>query len=132
MKSIKPGRGPSFMGGIGSIVSAIFGVFWTITASSIGAPVFFSLFGIVFVIMSIGYVIYNFRNATSDNRFSTFDITDDDEEPDPINKYYHNNENRKIDNNDANESEKSNFCPYCGFKVGADHLFCKRCGKKIT
>ena len=36
MKSIKRGRGPSMMEGIGSVFMAIFGVLWMITAASIG------------------------------------------------------------------------------------------------
>ncbi|MHB8061464.1 MAG: hypothetical protein ACYDG2_02340 [Ruminiclostridium sp.] len=37
MKSIKPGRGPSGMSFAGSIITIIFGVFWTIIAFSITA-----------------------------------------------------------------------------------------------
>ena len=36
MKSIKPGRGPSFMGGVMSILVGLFGVVWTIVAASMG------------------------------------------------------------------------------------------------
>ena len=42
MKSIKPGRGPSAMGAMGSIIAVIFGIFWTIAAASMGAPFFIS------------------------------------------------------------------------------------------
>ena len=48
MKSIKPGRGPSAMGAMGSIVAAVFGLIWTGAAVSMGAPIFFPLFGVVF------------------------------------------------------------------------------------
>lgn len=37
MKSIKPGRGPSFQGVAGSIVAIVFGIFWTVMAFSITA-----------------------------------------------------------------------------------------------
>ena len=84
MKSIKPGRGPSAMGAVGSIFSAIFGIIWTIAAASMGAPVFFWLFGVVFVILGIVQAIYNFKNATGENRYSEFDIVDSTEEPDPL------------------------------------------------
>lgn len=47
MKSVKPGRGPSMMGGFGGIFAAIFGVFWIGGAASIGAPAPFLLFGVV-------------------------------------------------------------------------------------
>ena len=84
MKSIKPGRGPSAMGGIGSAAAALFGVFWTLAAASMGAPVFFVLFGIVFILLGVVQAIYHFRNATGENRYSEFDIVDSDEEPDPL------------------------------------------------
>jgi len=42
----------------GSILGAVllggFGIFWTITAASGGAPVFFVLFGVVFIAMAVG------------------------------------------------------------------------------
>ena len=64
MKSIKPGRGPSAMGAMGSIIAVIFGIFWTIAAASMGAPFFFPLFGVLFIIMGIVQAVYNFKNAT--------------------------------------------------------------------
>ena len=38
MKSVKPGRGPSFMNGIGYAAAAVFGIFWMILAGGMGAP----------------------------------------------------------------------------------------------
>ena len=38
LKSIKPGRGPSAMSAFGGIIAALFGVFWTVMASRMGAP----------------------------------------------------------------------------------------------
>jgi hypothetical protein len=38
---------------IGSIVVAVFGIFWTIMAISMGAPCFVPLFGVFFVVMGI-------------------------------------------------------------------------------
>ena len=32
MRSIKPGRGPSAMGAVGSAAIGVFGIFWTISA----------------------------------------------------------------------------------------------------
>ena len=46
MKSVKPGRGPSAMGAMGSVIAVIFGIFWTIAAASMGAPGIFPLFGV--------------------------------------------------------------------------------------
>ncbi len=131
MKSIKPGRGPSFMGGVSSIFAAIFGVIWTFSASAMGAPGFFSLFGVVFVIMAIGSSIYNFKNATSKNRFSTYDITDSNEEPDPLNMRFHSSEEPFSSYEAFGESTNHKFCPYCGAKVQEDFEFCNQCGKKL-
>ena len=69
MKSIKPGRGPSMMSGVASIGAAIFGLIWTIAAASMGAGPF-ALFGLVFIGMAIASGVYNFKNATSENRYS--------------------------------------------------------------
>ena len=38
MKSIKPGRGPSAMGAMGSAFAVIFGIFWTIKYSEYFGP----------------------------------------------------------------------------------------------
>ncbi|WP_240927457.1 hypothetical protein [Paenibacillus thiaminolyticus] len=61
MKSIKPGRGPSAMEAIGSIAVGIFGVIWTFAAANMGAPIFFVLFGIVFVGLAVIQGIYHFK-----------------------------------------------------------------------
>ena len=57
MKSIKPGRGPSMMGGFMGIVVALFGVFWTIIAVSMGAGLM-GIFGIIFVVVAIVQAVY--------------------------------------------------------------------------
>ncbi|MGN1095737.1 MAG: zinc-ribbon domain-containing protein, partial [Eubacteriales bacterium] len=74
----------------------------------------------------IGITVYNFKNATSKNRYSSFDITDDKEEPDPLNERFGKNsaENEK-------HSDGLKFCPYCGAKVENGHQFCGECGKKL-
>lgn len=122
MRSIKPGRGPSFMNAMASIVAVIFGIFWTIMASSIGAPSFFPIFGVLFIILGIANVVYNFKNATSKNRYSSFDITDDDEEKDPLNQRF---------SNMSPKNSGDGYCPYCGTQLQGDYNFCPSCGKKI-
>ena len=88
MKSIKPGRGPSMMSGIAGIGAVIFGIFWTIMAVQMGAPIFFAAFGIIFVVTAIVGVIYNMNNATGEQRYSAFDIVDEGEEADPLNERF--------------------------------------------
>ena len=131
MKSIKPGRGPSLMGAVGSAAVVLFGIFWTVTAAQMGAPTIFPLFGVIFVVVGIAQAIYQFRNATGENRYSSFDITDDSEEPDPLNSYFHGQNNRETGNDVTKTTAAGSFCPYCGYKMEPDHEFCKQCGKKV-
>ena len=125
MKSIKPGRGPSMMSSVAGIATAIIGVIWTIGAASIGAPVFFILFGVVFIIIAVISVLYNLHNATSENRMSEFDITEDGEESDPLNKAFGTTDEK------TQREAGNRFCPYCGTPVQDDYEFCNNCGKKL-
>lgn len=128
MKSIKPGRGPSAMGAFGSVIAVIFGIFWTITAASMGAPGFFPLFGVLFIILGIVQVVYNLKNAAGENRYSAFDIVEDGEEPDPLDRW----SGAAADGASADiNSGAFRFCPYCGAKLGDAFTFCGKCGKKL-
>ena len=123
MKSIKPGRGPSAMGGFAAIAAAAFGIIWIIAGVSLGAPGFMSLFGVILVVLAIVSALYEFHNATAQNRMSVLDITDDTEEPDPL--------NLKYGGEAAPKAEKSLYCPYCGNPIREDYEYCSKCGKKM-
>ena len=124
MKSIKPGRGPSMMSGVIGIFMIGFGVLWTILAAQ--ADGFFALFGVLWTCIAIGITVYNFKNATGKNRYSTYDITEAHEEPDPFNERF--GEPRES----AQEQTADNpFCPYCGTPVDGDFTYCNHCGKKL-
>lgn len=123
MKSIKPGRGPSMMGGIVGIFMVGFGILWTLIAAQ-ASPVF-ALFGILWTGIAIAMTVYNFKNATGKNRYSQFDITDGNEEPDPLNERFGSD---SVKNAEETDSE---FCPYCGNKVEGEYEFCNKCGKKL-
>ena len=126
MKSIKPGRGPSMMGGLGSIFAGVFGVIWTMAAVQMGAGIF-ALFVVVFILFAVLQAVYQFKNATGENRYSEFDITEDGEEPDPLEK-------RMAPPSAPAEENKEpggGFCPYCGAPAEKDYDFCRRCGKKL-
>lgn len=53
-----------------------------------GAPISFSIFGVLFVIVGIVQAVYNFKNAAGKKRYSAFDIVDGEEEPDPLNQRF--------------------------------------------
>lgn len=115
------------MGGIMSIAVGIFGVFWTILAAGLGGG-FMAVFGLVFIFIAVANAVYNFKNATGENRYSEFDITDENEEPDPLNERFGKKSEISQPNEDKNECS---FCPYCGNKVQKDFNFCDSCGKKL-
>ena len=128
MKHIKPGRGPSAMGAFGSIIAVVFGIFWTVTAASMGAPVFFPIFGILFIIMGILQAVYNFKNAAGKNRYSSYDIVDSREEPDPWDQHFRSpSDSRET----PGSGDHLRFCPYCGAEVGEGFAFCAKCGRKL-
>lgn len=133
MKSIKPGRGPSAMGAVGSVAAAIFGVFWTIATASMGAPTFFVLFGFIFIGLAIAQGIYHYKNATGKNRMSILDITEAHEEPDPLDQYFKGTRMNDINSEiDANQEPKFEYCPFCGNKVIKEsYKFCPKCGEEI-
>lgn len=156
MKSIKPGRGPSMLGAIIAVALAVFGILWVVMASDItssfsggsgdafifegnnmiqdfGTPMssigtVFPLFGLIFVAIAVVMAIYHFKNATGKNRYSTFDIVDGDEEPDPLNERYGNDSQTDSDE----KADVPAFCPYCGNDLKEDHIYCDRCGKKVS
>ena len=123
MKSVKPGRGPSAMGAFGSVVGVVFGVIWTGAVASVGAPPFFLAFGVLFIIVGIVQALYNYKNATGENRFSEFDITEDGEEPDPL--------DRRAPEAPEPPDGTYRFCPYCGAKSGEGFVYCARCGRRL-
>lgn len=109
------------MGGIIGIFMIGFGILWTVFASQ--ASPFFALFGVLWTGIAIAQTVYNFKNAKNKNRYSVYDITDSEEEPDPLNEYF--GQKKPTDETD------SEFCPYCGTKVDGDYLYCNKCGKKL-
>ena len=125
MKSIKPGRGPSIISSLVGIFMIGFGIVWTILAMQ--ANTIFALFGVFWTGIVIIITIYNFKNATRKNRYSVYDITDANEEPDPLNDHFETPQNtmQETDHTDIK------FCPYCGTPVAVDFKFCSHCGKKL-
>ena len=114
MKHIKPGRGPSAMGALGSVIAVVFGIFWTVSAASMGAPISFSIFGVLFVIVGIVQAVYNFKN---------------EDEPDPLNQRFGGQPPEAVDT--SGPEGPLRYCPYCGAKLGDSYTFCGHCGKRL-
>ena len=130
MKSVKPGRGPSMMGAVTSAVFMLFGVVWVVATSQFlegaGSLGFvFPLFGVLFVVIAAVQFFINLHNATGKNRYSEFDITDGQEEPDPLAERF-----ESASPGDTPSSTPS-YCPFCGTELGKDYAYCPRCGKKL-
>lgn len=130
MIHIKPGRVPSRMGFIGSLIAIIFGIFWLILANSLfvsggesGSPqhLFFMFFGAIFIIAGIINAIYSYKNAFGQKRISEYDIVDPSEEK----NFDTLSEDRKL------LSGSFNYCPYCGNPIERTFSFCPGCGKKL-
>lgn len=128
MKSVKPGRGPSLMNGIGYACAAVFGAIWMILTVRLGAPALFSAFGAVFILMAVAGAIYELSNATRKNRFSAFDITDEHEEPDELNQYFGKNGAGYMP---EKPHPAAHYCPYCGEKLREDYRYCPKCGSEL-
>lgn len=127
MKSIKPGRGPSKQAAVGSAILALFGIFWCIGVAAMGGG-FMAVFGLLFTGFAIYNAVYEFRNATSEDRYSIVDIVDEDEEPDPLNIAYG---GKRSTGESRMPGNSVDFCPYCDKPVEGDFDFCPRCGKKL-
>lgn len=146
MKSIKPGRGPSMMGGVMAIAAAVFGLLWTVGAYSMTTPNYgnigsfsdpgfdgglgavFPLFGVVFILIAVVMAVYNFKNAMGKHRYSEYDIVDGEEEADPLNERF----GQKPVDDCKEKGNASAFCPYCGTPIEEDYRFCKKCGKRLS
>lgn len=114
------------MGGIIGIAVVLFGVFWTVMAIAGGAW-FMAPFGLIFIAIAVVNTIYNFKNATGKNRYSQYDITDENEEPDPWNEKFGDNDKSEF----SEPIKKGRYCPYCGTKNEENYKFCTDCGKEL-
>ena len=63
------------------------------------------------------------------NYLREFDITDDGEELDPLQKRF--GQTNVSQTKMVSNEKQSAFCPYCGTKTEAGYVFCNKCGKKL-
>lgn len=111
------------MGGVMGIFMIGFGIVWTVLASNGGG--IFALFGVLWTGMAVVMTVYNFKNATGKNRYSAYDITDEHEEPDPLNEIFGGQSAQ------GKPDVENKFCPYCGTPLAQDFEYCNKCGKKL-
>jgi hypothetical protein len=87
---------------------------------------------VIFVVVGIGQVIYNFKNATGKERFSIMDIVDKEEEGDPADRWISNEMASNGSEGDSTlDSGQFNYCPYCGYKLDSAYMYCPKCGKSV-
>lgn len=115
MRSIKPGRGPSLIGGILAGFVALAGLGGIITAFSLGAPWFSGLLCIGLTIAALCIAVYHIRNAVSNHRISAFDVVESREEPDPLKQRF----------------GAPRYCRQCGVSLPGDANFCSGRGVRI-
>jgi len=115
--------------------AVFFGILWTIVALVMGitaaiqiggisiiVAVVFPLFGVLFVSLAWKQAKFNKHNATSKDRHSLVDITEDNEEGDPMDAVV----------GVATEKEKGDyFCTKCGSAVDLFDKFCPKCGNRL-
>ena len=135
MKSIKRGRASSLTSGIVGIAMSIafFGIA-TQVSNDFGEFAFVPMImGLIVLGLSIGEII----GATRKNRFSEYDITDDGEEPDPLNQYYGSQaqptQNWQSPTSAPAQSGTAaqSYCPYCGTRIEQGYAYCPSCGKRL-
>jgi hypothetical protein len=90
---------------IGGLIALVFGIVWTLGAMSMGAPIPFGLFGVVFCCIAIGGILVGIHNASAkpEDRIGGTEIVD-------IVDCVH--------------------CKHCGQSISKDSQFCLHCGGK--
>jgi len=129
MKRIKPGRGPSALTFIGSLIAIIFGLIWIATVIYLGKkendlPTPLLLFGALFILIGVINAVYAYINAFGKKRFSLMDVVEPSEEGEP-------NEPDEKTLNKTGQESGLNYCPHCGNPVKESFVFCPKCGKTL-
>lgn len=131
MYSVKPGRGPSLMGGIASLVIMILGLCFAGEFLNTNPPPPVKAFFVVWVLFGISGAIGGFYNAFAKNRFSEHDITKPQTEPDPIAKALGFEQSANVPTQGNIPPTGINYCPFCGTRVSPDYVCCPVCGKNL-
>jgi len=142
MYSVKRGRGPSLVSGIGALVIAVGAIvvvaIFVSSARRAGAPSEFIAFAVAgFAVVIIGMLLtaaYSIFAALSRNRPSEIDVTTGSEEPDPVaTALGYTQDSLKATETKEGKPRRfeGEFCPFCGAKVEDAFDYCPKCGKDI-
>lgn len=133
MKSVKPGRAPSLVSALVSFLMVIIGVAFAVEAFSVS--IFTGIFALVWTGIAVTQMVYHLINALRKKRYSAFDITEEGEEPDPLNERFgaagRQAEKHEQEPAPASPKKAACFCPWCGTSLQKDFLFCPACGKSL-
>lgn len=110
------------------VVAAAFGVVFTASAKSMGAPPIFTLFGIIFVVVALGQAAFCGYNTLARSRMSMYDITGPGEEPDPLNPRRRSSGSAPTAPTPLPGEHRPAFCSHCGSKLDTGDNFCSSCG----
>ena len=128
MKSIKPGRGPSLLSGIATLIGIAVIICFAAMAIKMRQTFFLIIAGFILLVY-ICFTIYHFSNAIKKNRHSILYIEDDRESnssPSAEPK-----EPSALLNGKPIDGVAPRYCPYCGKDTESDFLYCKFCGRKL-
>lgn len=138
MPSASSGRGPSVaMGILSGLFGLAFAVFWTVMAARTGAPTFFVLFGVGFIVLILFGTIKHVSNLARKPPMSDLGIPPQVRKPDPIARAFGHDlpslpppEACRAPNEPVRRYQ-GDQCPFCGAKVEEHFDFCPACGKNI-
>lgn len=109
----------SIVGLIMCLFMIAFGMFWTMMAASLGAPIWF--FGLFFVAIGVVILVSNIRELVAFRR-APKQVGSVSDSRTPYDSDYYGSDSMR----------GSDFCPYCGARAGLDFEYCKKCGRKIS
>ena len=115
------------MGALGSVIAVVFGIFWTVSAASMGAPSPSPSSACCSLSWASSRPSTISKNAAGKKRYSAFDIVDGEEEPDPLNQRLAASPGGR---GHVRTGGPLRYCPYCGAKLGDSYTFCGHCGKR--
>ena len=115
----------------------MFCIFWIYMAIRAGAPWFFVLFGIAFLVLLIFTIVRN-HSGKSSNSSDFSDESDDDfgeDMEDDTEENFDENEHESWEDvqehPDSTASGEKRYCPSCGAEVAPGNRFCENCGQKL-